>query len=866
MTSSMSRATFLASSAVACLAAATPVSAQSKSFDIPAQAASSGISDLGRQADVQIAASRKATDGRRTNAVRGTMSVEQGLRQLLDGTGLVAQPTGTQTFTVLAESSPVRKLAAVGASAAAQAATPTYSREAPAAVEPSHVEDGEIIVTAQKRAESVNDVPMSISAVSGSQLASRGITDTADLAKVVSGFTFNTDARGAVVYTIRGIGFQESTVAASPSVTVYVDEIPLPYALTTLGASLDLERVEVLKGPQGTLYGQNATGGLVNYIAAKPTDDFSAGANIRYGRFNTADINGFVSGPLSDTMRIRVSARSLQAGAWQKSYTRVDEIGKKNQLYGRILLNWDATDRLSIALNLNGWRDRSESPVSQLRLVSHQNPDPTRWFSGLIGYPTAPANARAADWTPGTDYRRDNRFYQASLRADYALTDDLKLTSLTSYQDYKLDMPLDNDGYSFRDIYLLRTGKVQTWFQELRIGGDLGSRGNWIIGANYQHDDTFESAFLDITESSQRHLGGTIVNDNKQIVETKAIYGNVDVPITDMISVNGGIRYTSQDRSYAGCSRDSGTGRTSAVFNALTGVPNNFGPGDCITLITTTTGGLVRSRLDQNNLSWRAGVRFEPSRELMLYANITRGFKAGSYPTVTATRAGQLEPVVQERVTAYEAGTKATLFDRALQLNGAVFYYDYKDKQIRGRRDVPPFGALEGLINIPRSHVLGAEVSATIRPYAGLTIAPSVSFVKSKIEKPFVNFRADGFPPAVELGGEAFPYTPKWTGSSDAEYRWGLNANLDAFVGGTMTFQSHTYGGFGELADYRLRSYALLDLRAGIESADRRWTASIWGQNVTNTYYWVAANRLQDAVVRNAGMPVTYGISLGWRY
>ncbi|MES2272161.1 MAG: TonB-dependent receptor [Pseudomonadota bacterium] len=863
MTVSMSRAAILASSAAIYIVAAAPIAAQSKSFDIPAQPARSGISDLGRQADIQIAASRKTTEGRRTNPVRGTMSVEQGLRQLLDGTGLVARLTGSRTFTVLAQSSPVRKLSAVVAPPE-QASLPV--REAPATVEPSPFESGEIIVTAQKRAESVNDVPMSIAAVSGEQLASRGITDTADLAKVVSGFTFNTDARGAVVYTIRGIGFQESTVAASPSVTVYVDEIPLPYALTTLGASLDLDRVEVLKGPQGTLYGQNATGGLVNYIVAKPTNTFSAGGNIRYGRFNTADLSGFVSGPLSDTMRIRVSARSLQADAWQKSYTRTDEIGKKNQLYGRILLDWDATDRLSFSFNVNAWRDRSESPVAQLRLISNQSPDPSRAFPGLAGSPIAPANARAADWTPGYDYRRNNRFYQASLRADYALSDDLNLTSLTSYQDYKLYMPLDNDGSSFRNIYILRTGKIQTWFQELRIGGDLGSRGSWIIGANYQHDNTFESGFLDVSESSQRHLGRTLTNDNEQIVETKAIYGNIDIPVTERVSFNGGIRYTSQDRDYAGCSRDSGSGTTAAVFNALTGVPNNFGPGDCITLITPTSGGLVRSSLDEDNLSWRAGVRFEPNRDLMLYANITRGFKAGSYPTVSASRAGQLAPVVQERVTAYEAGTKATLFDRALQLNGAVFYYDYKDKQIRGRRDVPPFGALEGLVNIPKSHVVGAEVSATIRPYGGLTISPSVSFVKSKIEKPFVNFRADGFPPAVELGGESFPYTPEWTGSSDAEYRWGLNSTLNAFLGGTLTFQSHTYGGFGELANYRLRSYALLDLRAGIESSDRRWTASIWGQNVTNTYYWVAANRLQDAVVRNAGMPVTYGISLGWRY
>lgn len=742
---------------------------------------------------------------------------------------------------------------------------PVEPKSAPNAPVDEGALGGDIVVTAQKRAESLRDVPMSITALTGDQLGARGVTDASDLAKVVSGFTFNTDPRGAIVYTIRGIGFQESTLAASPTVSVYVDEVPLPYSQMSLGGSLDLERVEVLKGPQGTLYGQNSTGGLINYIAAKPTDIFSAGANARYGRFNVLDLSGHVSGPLTETLKVRVAARTLQGDAWQRNYLRKDELGKKNQWFARVLVDWEPDDRLRFALNLNAWRDRSETQASQLIKVVFQNPNPARWFLPLLDHPPAPANARAADWDQNRDYRRNNRFRQASLRAEFDVADRITLTSITSYQKYDMYIPIDNDGTAFKNQFAVRVGDVETLFQELRLGGEFANGGNWLVGANYQRDDTMDTISIDYSESTQRHVGGTIATDAKQLVDTYSVYSNLALPLTDTLEVTGGIRYTKQDRAYQGCSRDIGDGRLAAGFNALTGT-NNFRPGECVTLITPTTGSLVVRDLDEDNISWRLGVKYEAGDDVMLYANATRGYKSGSFTTVTATQAGQLTPVTQESVLAYEAGFKAALLDRALQLNGAVFYYDYRNKQLRGRRDVPPFGALEGLVNIPKSHVIGAELDATIRPFTGLTINPSISYVKSKIEAPFRNFRADGMPPAVDLSGEPFPYTPKWTGNVDAEYRWDLSDGLVSYVGGSLSFKSHSYGGLGRLPDYRIPAYALLDLRAGVETADGRWEFSIWGQNVTNRYYPLSISRTQDVVSQLSGMPATYGISIGYRY
>ena len=171
----------------------------------------------------------------------------------------------------------------------------------------------EVVVTAQKRAQNINNVGMSITAISGSALVQQGVSSTADLAKVVPGLTFEPSPFNTPVYTLRGVGYYDSAVSASPTVAVYTDEVPLPFSAMTKAAGLDLERVEVLKGPQGTLYGENTTGGAINYIAAKPTKTYEAGFDAGYGRFNTADVQGYLSGPV-DRHLDRTPVRPHRAG------------------------------------------------------------------------------------------------------------------------------------------------------------------------------------------------------------------------------------------------------------------------------------------------------------------------------------------------------------------------------------------------------------------------------------------------------------------------------------------------------------------------------------------------------------------------
>ena len=255
-------------------------------------------------------------------------------------------------------------LSPVAAFAQASGAAPIAATAATAAAAEAPVV-GEVIVTAQKRNERLGDVPLSITAASGEQLAKQGISGPADLEKIAPGFTYRLSQNGTPVFAIRGIGFYSEQVANAPTVTIYTDQIPLPYARMAEGAGYDVERVEILKGPQGTLFGQNSTGGAVNYIEAKPQDSFHYGADVTYGRFNEVDADVFVTGPIAKGLTARLAFRHESRDDWQKSTTRIAGNGQHGFDGARLLIDWRPIDRLKIELNLNGWADTSDTQQQQ---------------------------------------------------------------------------------------------------------------------------------------------------------------------------------------------------------------------------------------------------------------------------------------------------------------------------------------------------------------------------------------------------------------------------------------------------------------------------------------------------------------------
>ena len=739
----------------------------------------------------------------------------------------------------------------------------------------------EVLVTAQKRAERLIDVPLSITAASGDQLSKQGITETSQLAKLVPGFTYQESNYGTPVFTIRGVGFFDGALGAGPTVTTYVDQVPLPYSVLTRGATLDLERVEVLKGPQGTLFGQNSTGGAVNYIAAKPTRDFAAGAALSYGRFNATDAEGFVSGPLSDTLRARVAMRGEFADGWQKSITRPDDrFGKKEFYNGRLLLDWTPSRALSFELNVSGWQDKSQIQAGQFVAFAPQapaNPFTQFIYDALLAAPVRLDGPRSADWTPGTG-RKNNRFYMVSLRGDWHVSDEITLTSITAYSRLVARQPFDPDGVAFDNFRdLRRDGLITSFSQELRLAGTTDKL-KWMVGGNYQRDVANEATILlnDASNGVVPTPTGPVYQGKSgyfwnQQPTTWAVFGSLDYQLTDQLSAQLSARYTDHKRDFSGCIRDAGPGNFGVgvgtaflgLSELLTGTPSTLGPRGCVTLndITLKPERTVR-QLNEDNVSWRAGLNWKPTDDSLLYVNAVKGYKAGAFETAPGVLASEFDPISQESVMSFEAGAKYS-FHRRVELSSAVYHYDYKDKQLIGVATYPVFGNLPKLVNIPKSRVWGAEVEVTARPVEQLRIQAGVSYVNSRVRKdPLVPLDPYGAP--VSFVGEAFPNTPKWQITGDAEYSIPLSDTTHAFVGGSLSYRTKSNAGFGENPVFVLPSYALIDLRAGIEGD--KWRAQIWGRNVGDKYYWVNVSRLLDTVVRTSGAPATYGVTLSYRY
>jgi iron complex outermembrane receptor protein len=737
----------------------------------------------------------------------------------------------------------------------------------------------EIVVTAQKRAERVSDVPMSISAATGEQLQQLGINSPAALEKVVPGFVFTQSAYAAPVYTIRGIGSYDEAIAISPAVGVYVDQVPLPFSRMTPGASFDLARVEVLKGPQGTLFGENSTGGAINYIPNKPTDLLAAGGEVTYGRFNETDAQAFVSGPIGGAFKARLAVRTEERGDWQQSYTTGDELGARRFSTGRLLLDWSPHESLRVELGLNGWFDKSNTQAKQKIGYAPISPGGYPGAPGypnlqaqLQAYPNAPNDPRAADWSPGPTYDRNDNFYQFSIRADWDVAEKVTLTSLGAYSHLKVFTPNDNDGTTLPNSYSIILGSIDSYTEELRAAGTLGpdNRLKWILGGNYEYDSTHDEQALSLN-ATNTGIGAFrwngLDNLSNQNVNTRAVFGGLDFALTDSLLAQGSVRYTSQDRNYHGCLADNGNGQLAAAFSflstALSHSPTVIPPGGCVTLDPVTNKPLsdgIRTSLDQDNVSWRTGLSWKPRSDVMLYANITKGYKAGSYGTVPAIRPVQADPVTQESVLAYETGFKAELLGHTAQLTGAAFYYDYQHKQLLGSINLgPPFGTLPGMVSIPKSRVAGAELDATVSPINNLKVRIAGTYVNSEVlGSYFVPNPLGG--PTVQVGGNHFPNTPLWQATSDVEYQFALPNELTAFLGANATYRTSTLSFFAGDRDFVLHPYALLDLRAGVERD--AWRVELWAYNVTNRFYATFAQRVTDTVIRTVGMPTTYGITV----
>ncbi|PCI21083.1 hypothetical protein COB64_01020 [Candidatus Wolfebacteria bacterium] len=797
----------------------------------------------------------------------------------------------------------------------------------------------EIIVTAQKRSQNSQEVPLAVTAITGDTLEKLGVTDVRGIANIVPGFTVAQSFRGPPIYTLRGVGFNTPNLAASSPVGVYVDEFVFAYPSMTDGLAFDLERVEVLKGPQGTLYGRNTTGGLVNSITRKPTQESEGYVRVNVGNYETYGVEGAIGGPLTDDLSGRLSFKTDKSDkGWQKSITHGGRRGKVDKFAARAALTWEPSDDVDVYFTGTWTRDNSESTVGQSIAVypkinngvlSLTNPD---WIAGLAALNVdvaditrqafTPTNASQANWvvenikwggveggnnfTPAPlDPRMDNELLSVGLRVNWQATDDITLTSLTSYADFSKYQQVDIAGWDIENAIGLGIGSIKSFNQELRLSGKT-DKADWIVGGFYGRDklkdeDRSWGATLSAVSGALRPIGvafvaangGTIAeqedvlwgfrdwaNQVEQDVETWSVFAQGDYDVTAKFGVTLGLRYTEDETVSAGCSVDQGDNSIAATWNAFfpaIGIPSNIAPGGCVTYLDDIIPafisrldadpsndliypeqGIVNKSIAENNVSGRIGVHYQHSEDLLVYASASRGFKSGGIPNQDTNVGSQSDPVKQEELRAYEIGFKSRPNATSL-LNASAFYYDYRDKQVFGAvRDII-YGYLTRLVNIPKSKIYGAELEASTELFDDFNVRVIGTYLKSEI-KEFTGFDAVGN--VRDFSGTGFTFTPELQLNAIATYRFDVSDNWDSRITLNGSYSSSQKADLADNPLFKIDSSIVFDLNMNFSSNDGKYEFEIYGKNLFDEYSWSSVQTNQDSITRFANKPRTFGAAL----
>ncbi|WP_114395848.1 TonB-dependent receptor [Oleisolibacter albus] len=670
----------------------------------------------------------------------------------------------------------------------------------------------EIVVTAQRRQQSSQDVGLSLSVIGGEALNEKAVRVVNDIENVVPNMEVDSQfGSGQPQFRIRGIGAREYSSNNASTVGVYVDEVAHPYTITTQGAMFDIARIEVLRGPQGTLYGRNTTGGAVNIITNAPTAETHAGMTAEYGSYDRYKLEGFVSGQIAPGLLGRLAAVTEQGGAWQYNRDTGEKLGDTDKSAVRGRLTWDALDDVTVDVSATYQVDKSDGLGFRLRgpytsadgKVTYPADTARRITGWQISSELAAVAGRDLDAKPGRD--NDGLNLAAHVQADLGWAD---LTSITAYQNFSRSEYNDWDGTRLQESDVYFYNDLDVFSQELRLSSHDNGPLDWMIGTHYA-DESIDGGFY----TQFRGIQPLLNTPYDQDVQAVGIFTHNSYAVTDRLNLIAGLRYEYEERSLT----TSGTRR----LNVAAGPEQTYDT-------------------DLSEFSGRAGVEYKVTDGAMLYANVSRGVKSGGFTTYNGTSATPFKP---EIVIAYEAGVKSEMFDRQLQINGALFYYDYKDQQVQGLEYDRDSGRLGKITNVPKSEIYGGEVELLWVPIEGLTIAQNFGYKKGKYTE---YFAIDGTatdkanPPngpwttiiSNDRSGEPLQF-PKFNYGGSVSYDW----TLVGFDWRAETNYNKRDAIYSAASSSVLPGYWLLNASFSMSPTDSNWRFAVWGRNLSNTYY-----------------------------
>ena len=693
----------------------------------------------------------------------------------------------------------------------------------------------EIVVTAQRREQSLQDVSIAVTVVTGDQLKEQGVANINQLQNSAPNLEIEPAfGGGAAQFRLRGVGFQDYASNNSPTVGIYVNEVAFPVPVMTQGLVFDIERVEVLRGPQGTLYGRNTTGGAINFITRKPTDEFAAGIFGEYGRYNEAKLEGYVSGPLTDTLKARLAASTQQGGGWQHNRDTGEELGDADRGGVRGMLEFEPNDALNLLLDAHYSWDNSENQglylLNDLHTANGFGPTiPADTDRSLTGWGLSPALVADTNLTATSKPGRDNSAWGLSLIGGYDFGGAV-LSSITSYESLDREEFGDWDSSSSIEADTFFGSDVWVFSQELRLSSHGDGPFVWTVGANFSKQDLNERYFSDFID-----IFGTYGRVNyDQVVKSISVFGQGEYALSEKLKFIAGLRFENEDRN-------------------LNGFGTAFGGAQALPPTNVSTS--------MNPLTGKAGLEFRPVQGLMLYASASRGTKSGGFTTYNTGNSSAIQPFKPEVLWAYEVGFKTDLVD-TVTLNGAAFYYDYKDQQVL-TAVYGVNGPVGRFANAPKSKIWGAEVELTWRPVDGLNIFQSFGYKEGK----YVEFndlsiplsRAANAPVYIDRADEPLPF-PDISYNGSASYSTAVGGGFSLMAETNYSYHDYYPSWLG--AKYDVPSYWLVNASVNLYPTDGPWSIGVWARNLFNAEYDLTRNFFTSADIAQPGRPRTYGVRL----
>lgn len=852
-------------------------------FEIPSQAIAPALIQFGEQAGTSVLIQHEAS-GVETAGLIGAYPPLAGLERLLAGTGLDFRVTdaGIAVFRRAAyaaanqaDVAPAKtRTSAWGRIAALFTGLALGGGAGSAAAQAGETDGGsyyieEIVVTAQKREQAITDVGVTVNAFSGEDVRNFRLDDVTNLDGLNANVNIKTTLAGSnPVVTVRGVGQNDFNANTNSSVGIYVDGVFQPSSASFGAALFDVERVEVLKGPQGTLYGRNSTGGAINVISSYPTQEFDGYVNVGVGDYDLFEAEAAAGGGLAENAAGRFSLKySRQGESFHTDLLSGDDFGSADDISVRGQLMFTPSDAMDIRLIAR--HSKYEGPSSPRTFFGTQDPDTGETcaavladdssFRNCVGPAGFPDPARfpvagplqASDDDPFTHVHDADDLALMTFDSDisamvvdinWQLSDTLSLTSISGYDLLDRTFTENVGSHVLQFGMLTHDEEIEQFSQEVRLTNEAADV-SWILGAYYSKFDFASENLFRTRNLFVPILGGNMFWDNDQTTTSWALFGNADWRFSDTLTLVLGLRYSSDEVDFVGGTDvvntyDLANINASTILYGVTDADNSF---------------------DDENVSARVSLEYRPTDDWLVYGAIATGFKTGGFFGDFTFEEDELLPADSESLVAYEGGFKATLAGGRMQLNGSVFFNDYQDIQTIVAGPVFPI-----LGNVDEAEIFGVDLDLTAVPMQGLTTKLSVSFLDSELSA--YGTTADGSP-AVPAGN-SLPNAPDMQVAGMARYEFPISDALSASIQVDFKYTDDMFRDAENTVIVATESYTLVNARATVfESLSAKWEVALWGKNLGDEVYRTGGILVPFGFANGEyGEPRTYGLSVSYYF